>query len=385
MERNDHSWNREKLYSEIWEQPASRVAKKYGVSDVLIGKVCRKLKIPVPGRGYWARKQAGYKVQQIPLPKATNITVIQRSKFPAEQGKNMNTAISEPEPTDAEYLRIVQVEAQTIPFEENAVRHKLISSSAKILTRARADNKGILHPPYDQRCVDIRVSQQSLNRALAIMNSVINALEAEGYPVTLTIEGRGTGAQIFGRRAEFEIVEKLRQKGRREEKYGSYTHSTMEYEPNGLLEFRTHEHGHSPSQGIRDGKKWRIEDELSKCVGLVMRESRRQGIWAEAQKQREIEQRKKDQERAELYERVSAEEKKLKEFEDWVAAWNEAQKMRDFIAELEKVWMQHGHDLSPGTSKAQRLIWMKQQADRKDPLVDSPPSILDRKRELHWW
>jgi hypothetical protein len=322
----------------------------------------------------------------LPLPAAKDIPVIQRFKSPEPKGETMSTAVSvKPEPTDAEYLRIVQVEAKTIPFDENAVRHKLIAASAKVLARASADNKGILHPPYDQRCVDIRVSQQSLNRALAIMNSVIKALEAEGYPVTLTVEGHGTGAQIFGRRAEFEIVEKLRQKGFRETKYGSYTHSTMEYEPNGQLEFRTREHGHSPGPGIRDGKKLRIEDELSKCVGLVMREARRQGIWAEAQKQREIEKRKKDQERAELYEKVSAEEKRLKEFEDWVGAWNEAQKMRHFIAELEKVWMQQGHDLSPESSKGQRIVWMKQQADRKDPLVDSPPSILDRKRELHWW
>jgi hypothetical protein len=44
MEQNNHDnvWNREQLYAEIWEQPASKIAKKYGVSDVFIGKVCRK-------------------------------------------------------------------------------------------------------------------------------------------------------------------------------------------------------------------------------------------------------------------------------------------------------------------------------------------------------
>jgi hypothetical protein len=32
--------------------------------------------------------------------------------------------------------------------------------------------------------------------------------------------------------------------------------------------------------------------------------------------------------------------------------------------------------------KGQRILWMKQQADRLDPMLSSPPSILDRKGEL---
>jgi hypothetical protein len=49
-------WNREELYAEIWEQPLVRVATKYGISAVMLGKVGRKLQIPFPGRGYWTKK-----------------------------------------------------------------------------------------------------------------------------------------------------------------------------------------------------------------------------------------------------------------------------------------------------------------------------------------
>jgi len=45
-------WDREELYKEIWEQQMSRLAPEYGISGVMLGKVCHKLKIPVPGRGY---------------------------------------------------------------------------------------------------------------------------------------------------------------------------------------------------------------------------------------------------------------------------------------------------------------------------------------------
>jgi len=50
------TWNREELYAEVWEQPLVKLAPKYGTSNMTLGKVCRKLQIRVPGRGYWAKK-----------------------------------------------------------------------------------------------------------------------------------------------------------------------------------------------------------------------------------------------------------------------------------------------------------------------------------------
>ncbi len=53
------TWNREELYAEVWEQPLVEIAQKCGISAVMIGKVCRKLQIPLPGRGYWTKKEFG--------------------------------------------------------------------------------------------------------------------------------------------------------------------------------------------------------------------------------------------------------------------------------------------------------------------------------------
>jgi beta-xylosidase len=39
------------------EQARRKVAEEYGVSGAAIAKVCRKLEVPVPGRGYWAKKE----------------------------------------------------------------------------------------------------------------------------------------------------------------------------------------------------------------------------------------------------------------------------------------------------------------------------------------
>jgi hypothetical protein len=39
-------WNRVELYNQVWNQPLVKLANKYGISDVRIGKVCRKLQAP---------------------------------------------------------------------------------------------------------------------------------------------------------------------------------------------------------------------------------------------------------------------------------------------------------------------------------------------------
>jgi len=52
------AYDREKLYEEVWKEPALVVAKLYGISSVALAKACRKLSVPLPPRGYWARARA---------------------------------------------------------------------------------------------------------------------------------------------------------------------------------------------------------------------------------------------------------------------------------------------------------------------------------------
>lgn len=46
------------LQKQVWEVPATQLAKIYNVSDRAIGKWCAKLNIAKPGRGYWAKLKA---------------------------------------------------------------------------------------------------------------------------------------------------------------------------------------------------------------------------------------------------------------------------------------------------------------------------------------
>jgi hypothetical protein len=44
------------------------LAAELGISDVGLTKVCKRHQIPTPRRGYWNKKEAGYKVRQTALP-----------------------------------------------------------------------------------------------------------------------------------------------------------------------------------------------------------------------------------------------------------------------------------------------------------------------------
>jgi hypothetical protein len=72
------AWNRVELYNEVWNQPLVRLSRKYGISDVRLGKVCRKLKIPNPARGYWAKRAVGQTVEQVPLPEFKDAPAVKR-------------------------------------------------------------------------------------------------------------------------------------------------------------------------------------------------------------------------------------------------------------------------------------------------------------------
>ena len=59
---------REKLYEEIWAEPMSKVAPRYGVSDVWLRKKCTLWDIPIPSREYRGRVAHGQKPLKTPLP-----------------------------------------------------------------------------------------------------------------------------------------------------------------------------------------------------------------------------------------------------------------------------------------------------------------------------
>ncbi len=59
--------SREALYIKVRETPTVKFAKEFGISDVAIGKICKRLDVPKLPLGYWRKVETGSK-REIPPP-----------------------------------------------------------------------------------------------------------------------------------------------------------------------------------------------------------------------------------------------------------------------------------------------------------------------------
>ena len=67
---------RQTLYEEIWVEPMTTVAVRYGISDNGLRKRCKSLNIPWPPNGYWAKVKAGKPVADRPPLPPYNETIL---------------------------------------------------------------------------------------------------------------------------------------------------------------------------------------------------------------------------------------------------------------------------------------------------------------------
>ena len=67
-------FERNALYEEVWSEPMTRVAAKYGISNNGLKNICLKMNIPFPPNGYWRKLITGYKVFKEPLPETSEKT-----------------------------------------------------------------------------------------------------------------------------------------------------------------------------------------------------------------------------------------------------------------------------------------------------------------------
>jgi len=136
---------------------------------VAIGKNCHKLQVPLPGRGYWAKKQHGHPVKRKPLPKVHEIRRIERYQRPI-----VPATVPTPQPAKPQFpvegedkADVAQIDqmlasgAFVVIKPRKALRHALIVSARNILRKGFAA-KQILQAPWNETCLDIQVSKTAL-------------------------------------------------------------------------------------------------------------------------------------------------------------------------------------------------------------------------------
>ena len=380
-------YDRQELYQKVWERPLIKVAEEFGVSADALGKACRKLSVPMPGRGYWAKVAHGHSVIRKPLlPKLDKAPVVHRSSRPDDPKIAMVP--------DAEFAAIDQMltsgALNPLPALNTTTPHVLIRRTrSRLRRRSRKNERGILLAS-EPGGLDVRVTATALDRSLEVVSSVLAVLERQGFSVEISEEG-ATSALVNGRRVLFGIEEAIRtvvtQKPRVPHPENSWDYDrTVRYEATGVLSLNIHSDLwlHQLRRKWTDGKRQRVEDLIPQFVAGLMRVAvvlRRQ---TEEQKKREEERQQREREMFKLRAQIEAEEKKLTQFNQWIDNWEKAERLRRFIAVYAEKTSKWAAERQP--HYREWIEWANRQADRLDPFIsDKPPSVLDRKHELGRW
>ena len=72
---------REELYEMVWKEPIQTVATRYHLSDRGLAKACIRLRVPIPGRGFWQKKAAGKELWRPRLPTLLPTSLPQERQF----------------------------------------------------------------------------------------------------------------------------------------------------------------------------------------------------------------------------------------------------------------------------------------------------------------
>jgi hypothetical protein len=224
-----------------------------------------------------------------------------------------------------------------------------------------------------------------------ITSQLLAVVERQGFTVEVTEKGR-TVANMNGQRVLFGIEEVVLQivtrKPRVPEPKNRWDYDRfVSYEPRASLALVIHsETWRSPSLRKRwaDAKVQRLEDLVPDFTAGVMRTAVALRRHEQEVKERELERQKRAQEMIKLREQIEGEEKKVEQFNQWIASWEQAERLRRFIA----VYAEKTAKWTPDKQSHYKewIAWANQQADRVDPFVsEKPVSVLDRKHELRGW
>ena len=389
---------RKQLYDLVWSEPMLRLATRYGISNVGLAKICRKHDIPRPPRGYWAKKEFGKAPPQIKLPNPSReCNILLRD--PEE------CRITSPVLQDAVEQRKAEEEKPEAKIEvAESLRgsHSLVSQANQELQVAETDDNHLIIPPKGTP-LDIRTSKTSLRRALLIIDALLKALEQRGYDVA-----PGPAVQILNVRVRFNISEAIdtqreQPKDHDLDGYYEFGHSRFNTKrvPSGRLTLHITDADAYWANGCRkswrDSEKQRIEDRLNKFVtGLVSFAARKKEHDAEEQRQAEQErqeQRRREEEakrRAEKRKLIQAEQQRVDSLMQQTKSWRASQNLRGYIEARKQAHLSAHGEIEPEGDFVRWLTWATQQADRLDPLTESPPSILDEPmpeepKPRCWW
>lgn len=369
-------YDRARLLEEVWNEPVKIVSLRYGLSDVGLKKLCTRLQIPTPSRGYWTKLKAGKRLP--PKPKLREYTG--KPAFLFKPINALRIDHDKPEQVDEHLQVILEFERDPANRIHVPVRvtkwHPLVAATREAFKSSFIDGRGL--PIPGGKGINVAVSAEIRPRALRIAHALLKALDERGYKAVtgdryIEIEVLGQRLPLCfsesSKRSDYVPTERqLAEKSR-----GGWSHwPQYQYTPSGQLQVSV-EGGFAGK--ITDGKRQLVEEQLNKLlVSMVVRATSLRNMREERTKSEEQHFRQ-SQEGLRLQAIQDAEKEKLGQLKTQAQNWMQADTIRAYIDVLEKRALVSG---SLSKALAAHIAWARAKADWLDPLVLAPDSILDQ-------
>ena len=369
MNPGDHlRLTREELYEKVWSVPTTQLAAELGISDVALAKRCKKLNVPKPSNGYWAKVAAGQTPAKKPLPSTVPSP---DEAFAQSADKPLPKTFSLPETTEG--------------------LHPLAAELLRTLNAAK--------PTYDKRVwseeslqPQVKVGKGSIELAAKCFHVIVSNAEAIGIPFRKGQGYRNPGVFRKGNDRlylgiEEELAEPVETVRRR-----SWQSPEARQVPSGRLTFSLY----CDRYASRDLKQWKDDGKSSPGARLaeVVTEIRRFFVAAAKRRAQEAIEREKQRVESERHwreyqakEAVRQEEERKQKHkesmeateqsraEDLIKAaewWRLHQATVEFINECEQRWRGN----PPGGLSAEQqawLAWARENAKTMSPLEAGYP------------
>lgn len=196
-----NTYERTVLYGEVWAEPMGTVASRYGISDVMLKKICKQLEVPTPPRGYWAKLKAGLKPEIPKLPETSGPTTAlgKGTDFQDKPEKSIKNTLASL--SDDERASLASASNQLSYKERVRLRASLaqLKSTCDFPERIRRVNQ-----PQNYSFGE-SVSKASARHALAAAECLARAVEQMGGSMTEPLV-----FELFGERAQLQISEQTK-------------------------------------------------------------------------------------------------------------------------------------------------------------------------------
>jgi hypothetical protein len=181
--------SREELYGLVWAEPMTRLAERFEVSGSYLARVCTRLNVPRPQRGYWAKLAVGKAPRRTPLPDT-------RPGDPLEWSRD-----GEPVTRPRLEAPACDDRARRVTIARNRV-HALIRDARAHFENGRPVEEGAYLKPYKKLLVDVTASAAGLDKALGLANDLFNALHSVGHHVVLAAANTQLGRDRIDERED---------------------------------------------------------------------------------------------------------------------------------------------------------------------------------------